>query len=160
MLQMWLEKYPVYLYEEGRIPALLLFLALAAFRDMQSRTIPCRLLAAGGLAALLLDLCGILAGRATAAAVPPSLIPGLFYFLMSLISDTGIGRGDGLAILVLGLFAGLIDTVLITALAQIVCAIWAILLLALKKADRHTRIPFMPFLLAAAAGLYLKGGRP
>ena len=158
MLQMWLEKGPVYFYEEGRGPVLLLFLALAAFRDLQSRTIPCRLLAAGGTAALLLDLCGILSGSMQAGDLFPAVIPGVFYLLMGRISGDQIGRGDGLTILVLGLFAGLPDTVLITAAAQFICAVLAGLMLVMKRADRNTRIPFVPFLLAAAAGLYLKGG--
>ena len=159
MLQMWLEKSSVYLYEEGRLPVLLLFLSLAAFRDLQTRTIPCRLLAAGAITALLLDLCGITSGRAAALSLLPSLLPGVFYLLMGLISGAQIGQGDGLTILVLGLFAGLADTVLITAAAQFACAVCAGLMLAAKKADRNTRLPFVPFLLAAAAGLYLKGGR-
>jgi len=86
------------------------------------------------------------------------VIPGVFYLLMGRISGDQIGRGDGLTILVLGLFAGLPDTVLITAAAQFVCAVLAGLMLVMKRADRNTRIPFVPFLLAAAAGLYLKGG--
>ena len=105
MLQMWLENAAAYLYEKGRLPVLLLFLALAAFRDLQTRTIPCRLLAAGAMTALLLDLCGILSGRAEAAPLLMALIPGIFYLLMSLISGAQIGQGDGLTILVLGLFA-------------------------------------------------------
>lgn len=159
MLQMWIEKGTVYFYEEGRIPALLLFLALASLRDLRSRTVPCRLLAAGGIAALFLDLCGILSGRVRAAVFPPALIPGIFYLLMSRISGAQIGQGDGMTILVLGLFMGLSDTVLISLMAQLVCAFYAGSMLVLKKAKRDTRIPFVPFLLAAVLVWYLKGGR-
>ncbi len=159
MLQMQLENTPAILYEEGRLPLLLFFLALAAFRDMRARTIPCPLLAAGFLTALVLDLCGTLSGRETAFSLLLSLIPGLFYLLMGLISGGRIGQGDGLTILILGLFAGLSDTVLITAAAQLACAVCAGLMLAAKRADLNTRIPFVPFLFAAAALLYLKGGR-
>ena len=158
MLQMWLENAAAYLYEKGRLPVLLLFLALAAFRDLQTRTIPCRLLAAGAMTALLLDLCGILSGRAEAAPLLMALIPGIFYLLMSLISGAQIGQGDGLTILVLGLLTGPSLAVVITAAAQFACAVCALLMLAMKRADRNTRIPFVPFLLAAAALLYLKGG--
>lgn len=155
---MWLEKYAVYLYEAGRTPAALLFLSLTSFRDLQSRTIPCRLLAGGALTALLLNLLGICCGRAGLASLLPALVPGVFYLLMSLISGAQIGWGDGLAVLVLGLFAGFADTVLITAAAQFICAVSAGLMLVMKKADRNTRIPFLPFLLTAAAGLCVKRG--
>ena len=109
-------------------------------------------------AAIELDLCGILSGSMQAGDLFPAVIPGVFYLLMGRISGDQIGRGDGLTILVLGLFAGLPDTVLITAAAQFICAVLAGLMLVMKRADRNTRIPFVPFLLAAAAGLYLKGG--
>lgn len=159
MFKMRIEDCAACFYEEMRIPVLLLFLTLAAIRDLQSRTVPCLLIAGGALAALLLDLCGFLSGSLPVQAFLPAVIPGVFYLLMGIISGAQIGRGDGMTILVLGLFAGLGDTVLITAAAQFICAFCAGFLLALKKADRNTRIPFVPFLLAAAACLYLKGGK-
>ena len=158
MFQMWMMRNlqdPVTLV---RALGLFAFLFSAGFWDLKRMSVPLPLLLAAGFLAGGLDLFGICSGKLQGAGPVWALLPGCFYLLLHFVSEGQIGTGDGLSILVLGLFAGLLNTVLITAAAQFLCALAAAGLLAVRKAGKKTRIPFLPFLGGAALVLYLLGG--
>ena len=67
-------------------------------------------------------------------------------------SRGAIGRGDGYLLCVAGVYLGIAGTLSLLSGALFLCAIWSLLLLAIKKAGKKTEIPFVPFLLAAYVG--------
>ena len=81
------------------------------------------------------------------------LIPGLIMYALAFFSDERIGKGDAVTLLFIGAVAG-IETVLLSMFVSFfAAAAISIVLLALKKVRKDTRLPFLPFLsLGVIAG--------
>lgn len=77
-----------------------------------------------------------------------SLLPGAFFAVVSIVTGGKLGMGDAIVLLGLGLGLGTIRTVYMIVFALLLNCIVAIVLVMLKKANRHTRIPFVPFITA------------
>ncbi len=86
------------------------------------------------------------------------MIPGVLLFLFSFLSRGNIGIGDGLLLLVTGIFLGVADTVRVFIYAIILCFGFALYLYLIKKKSRHYEIPFVPFMLAAFICVSMLGG--
>jgi len=84
-----------------------------------------------------------------------AFLPGAAMLALSFAARGQIGRGDGFALLVLGFLLPARRIVLILTGAFYLSGFAAALLLVMKKASRGTRLPFLPFLAAAAAGVLL-----
>ena len=78
------------------------------------------------------------------------LLPGAFFLICSRLTQEKVGYGDGMMLLILGGCFPLSSLWLICLMAIFLLTLWAGLLLTLKKAGRHTKIPFLPFLWAAS----------
>ena len=78
-----------------------------------------------------------------------SLVPGLFLLAMSLLTHGSIGTGDGWILLAGGLACGGMAAAEELMLALLFCAGFSLILLALGRATRKTRLPFVPFLALA-----------
>ena len=65
-----------------------------------------------------------------------------------------VGWGDGLCTLILGLLAGAGPCIFAVSAGLLLLSLLCVFLLALRKADRNSRMPFLPF-LAAGYILYL-----
>lgn len=74
------------------------------------------------------------------------LVPGVACLLLSYVTGESIGRGDGLVLCILGLLCGMKTTLAVFGMALTFSAIWAMLLLILKRAGRKTELPFLPCL--------------
>ena len=127
----------------------LILLGVAAFCDCRARKIPL-------VWVLLLFGCALI--RAAHALThggnaPHTLLlaalPGAALMLLSVCSGHAMGLGDGLVLLAAGPVFGFAPTLTALMIAFFCSALVSALLLACKKADRKTRIPFVPFLAAA-----------
>ncbi len=78
------------------------------------------------------------------------LLPGIFFLICSRLTREKVGYGDGMMLLILGGCFPRSSLWLICLIAILLLTLWAGLLLVLKKAGRHTQIPFLPFLWAAS----------
>lgn len=76
-------------------------------------------------------------------------VPGLFLLCIGKASGGALGLGDGLVILVSGLYMGIWKALEWLALALLLAAVWAGFLLVFKKKGRKASFPFVPFLMAA-----------
>ena len=76
---------------------------------------------------------------------------GVIILLLARVSSERIGYGDGLMVMVSGAFLGLFMNIRLLMWALFISALVSAALLALKKAGRHTELPFAPFLLASYA---------
>ncbi len=78
-----------------------------------------------------------------------SLLPGIILIGLGWLSKWQIGIGDGIIILIMGLWLGIRETVAVLLMGMFLCSIVCGGLLLLRKAGRKTKVPFVPFLWAA-----------
>lgn len=79
------------------------------------------------------------------------MLLGVILLLLARVSAERIGYGDGLMVMVSGAFLGLFLNIRLLMWALLISAAASVILLCLKKADRHTQLPFAPFLLVSYA---------
>lgn len=79
------------------------------------------------------------------------MIPGLLLLCIGKVSGGALGLGDGLVVLVSGIYLGIWRTLEFITLALLLSAAWAGFLMMGRKKGRKACFPFVPFLLAAYA---------
>ncbi len=120
----------------------LLFLAILASEDIRERKISfCKLI----FFAVPVIPYHVLAGSFGLKEIAGCLIPGGVLLLLSWMTGESIGYGDGMAVLVLGLWTGGRFTFYALAAGIMLSGFYAAVSVIRKRRDV---IPFMPFLLA------------
>lgn len=130
-------------------------LGICSFEDVRHRRIRQFWLILYGAEALCADLFWMDWGIFTFVT---SILPGCVMLVLSKLSRGGVGEGDGMLLIVAGLFLGAQDTVQILFAACVFAAGYAVFLVAGKKKDRKYEIAFVPFLFAAYIGKLLAVG--
>lgn len=74
------------------------------------------------------------------------ILPGLMLCVVTRVSRGAIGTGDGVLILLLGLYLGIQKTMTTLAAAFFLAFFWAIGLLCFKKRKKDETFPFVPFI--------------
>ena len=123
-----------------------IYMSVCAIVDIRHREIPLLLLIFGIAAALGIDLWWIKEGVVTVAETGTSLLPGVFFLLTGFFTGEKVGYGDGLLLLAAGLLLGVYRCFLALGIGLLFSALISLFLLLLRRADRHSRIPFVPFL--------------
>lgn len=117
-------------------------LAGNSFTDLRIRRINFRF-------SCICAFCGVLlcisAGK-NPLAVSCALIPGIFMTAAGIFAKEQIGLGDGLVILISGLFLTLPEVLSVCAAASLFSLIPAGILF--LRRNKNAKIPFVPFLLA------------
>lgn len=85
-------------------------------------------------------------------------LPGLLLFLVSKISRGAIGAGDAAVLTGLGSMAGWQTASELCLLALFLCSAVGLFMILVKRADKKTSLPFIPFLTAALGLMGLMGG--
>lgn len=75
------------------------------------------------------------------------LLPGFFLLAVGKASNGKVGYGDGILILVLGVWTGFLECLLTLTAGLLLASIWAAAALILKIHNKKDTIPFIPFLL-------------
>ena len=75
------------------------------------------------------------------------LAEGLLLILVSVMTKGQIGMGDGLLLAACGLMLGGKDNMVMFFFACLSSAIVSVLIMIIKKADKKTTIPFVPFMI-------------
>ena len=133
-------------YRIGINVGLLALLTWFTVTDIRRRVI---IWPAAALAGVVGLLCHILVPGLQPMESIWGLIPGAALLVISGICGEAIGRGDCYVLMACGSLLGFAGTWKLLAVAMIFAGLWAVLLLAGKKAGRRSVLPFMPFLLAA-----------
>ena len=91
----------------------------------------------------------------TIMSLAGGILIGVILLGISYITRQRIGAGDGLLIMILGAYLGFeaIGVVLLYALT--LSAIWSVLLLMIKKVNRHHEVAFVPFIFVGYIGVLL-----
>lgn len=72
---------------------------------------------------------------------------GLLLILISLLTKGEIGMGDGILLAACGLMLGGRDNLIMFFFACLSSAVVSALIMLIKKADKKTKIPFVPFMI-------------
>ena len=113
--------------------------------DIRERSIPAMIFFIFGL---LGTMEYFVSGRTDLINESFGVILGIVFIAVSYISDSKLGMGDALAILVTGIFLGGTEAACAVLYAMLITAVFSIIILVLRKGTRSTVLPFLPFLLA------------
>lgn len=123
----------------GAILSIILF----AVYDMKKKEIPVFMLMAAGVLSVLYM---IVIRDADGGNIAYSLLPGAVLLALSLCTRESIGYGDGLIVLIMGMWLGPLMCTAAVLLGLLLSAVCALFLLILRKVQGKSRIPFVPFL--------------
>ena len=130
------------------IPGMMVLLFAAAY-DVKTKRIPVSAITAAALLCVLTVVMSAAAGTESMLRLFLAGMPGALLLIIAFLSRESVGYGDGILMLCLGPVFGLQRTLFGVAVAFFVTALTSTGLLAVKKAGRYTRIPFVPFLASA-----------
>lgn len=124
----------------------LVLLCICSVFDIRKKELPLLILIAGFSAALGIEIWYIWKGLETFAGIAESLLPGVFLLLLSFCTREKVGYGDGLMLIILGLFLGFYKCFFILCVGLIFSSVFALILLLFCKAEKNSRLPLVPFL--------------
>lgn len=125
---------------------LLFILAGAGYEDFQEKKIHLLIPLAGGVAGILLQV--IFRERGVADLLLGS-VPGAVFLMISLWGKGVVGGGDGMMLLVCGIYLGFWESIALLFLALWLIGITALFFIVIKRKGKHDSLPFVPFLAAA-----------
>lgn len=82
---------------------------------------------------------------------------GAFVYILSLLTNEKIGKGDAMIVMVSGLYLGFMNTVIVLWLASILAAFFGGVMVKRHGHRMDLEIPFVPFLLGAYLTVFLVG---
>ena len=123
-----------------------IFLFICSITDLRKREIkPVVLIVFGIMASVFYVLFKPVCLYEEAAGI----VIGLFFVGLHFITDEKIGLGDGLLMIVTGIFLGGRQNASLIMIAMLLSAVYSIVFLMIKKADKKTSFAFVPFVFAA-----------
>lgn len=127
-----------------------LVLTVSSVFDIRKKRIPIQVLIAGGIwAVICLTISAVRNGAEVLTGALPGLIPGAGLLALGFLTQQKVGYGDGILLMIMGLMEGGKMVILTFCIGLFLQSILAVLLVLVKKADKQTQIPFVPFLLTA-----------
>ena len=122
-----------------------MWLGILGYLDFKYREIPQWLIVLGGILGILFCL----GEQRALLSVLCSCLPGVAALLFSRITKEVMGYGDGMVLLVLGLFFSISRVLSIGMAAFALAGLMALALLVIFRKRGNYRIPFLPFLTVA-----------
>lgn len=117
-------------------------LSICSFYDLKQKEVPLLPIVIVGIGGILYIIFGVEKISYIAGAGL-----GILCLLFGKITEESLGYGDGYLLLAIGLLIGLKKNIALLIIALFLSAIFSMVLLILKKGNRKTTIPFVPFLL-------------
>lgn len=127
-------------------------LCVSAWTDFKRKQVSMLLLAVFAIVGILGQL---IFRQESAVSLVAGVLIGLLVLGVSRLTKGGIGAGDGWILCVTGIYLGFYKNMQLFFTALILSAIAGAGLIIIKKANRKTELAFVPFLLAAYAGIVL-----
>jgi leader peptidase (prepilin peptidase)/N-methyltransferase len=134
--------------------AMMGMLTLCSAQDMRKKQIQLNLVLAFGILGILFHM---LWRTQSIGSLLSGMAVGLVLLILALLSDGRIGEGDGVLLIVTGIYLGLEGNLELLFSGLLLCGLWALALLVFRKKKRQDTIPFVPFLLAAYVGMLVCG---
>ena len=100
----------------------------------------------GGFMGVAINLWQIAGGYLSFVEIGLAVLPGCFFLLVGFVTGQKVGYGDGLLLVVIGLFTGFNRCALILCISLVLLSVSALVLLCIRKVGKNSKIPFVPFL--------------
>lgn len=130
----------------GKSAILFLFLGICSYTDIRKKVICVKCLPPFFLTGLIL---AALSGKEGLISAVLGMAAGLFILLISFITNGAVGSGDALALMVTGVFLGVMKNTELLCLSLFISAVFSAAALISGRCGRKTELPFLPFILAA-----------
>ena len=130
----------------------LLFLGIGSWMDLRTRELSVSFL---GLFGVLSISCNVFWNYQSAKSLFAGCTVGILFLVIGWMTRESIGYGDGLAILILGIFEGGKNIFWIVFGAFLLGGIYGGYRMAVKKSKAEDTFPFFPFLMFAALGVWI-----
>lgn len=131
--------------------AVMAMLALCSVEDIRHRRVNSILILLMGMVGVCFH---ILWQQQTLYSMMAGLLPGIVLLGISFLSGQAVGIGDGLVVMVMGIFLGGSRNLQILFLALLISAVVSLVLFLTKRKSRKDSIPFIPCLLIAYLGVF------
>ena len=132
--------------------SVLAVLGICSYEDIKNKRIHVGWPAVFAAAGILM---WILEGEWHMVEILFSILPGLLVLFLSFITRGGIGEGDGMLLMTIGIYLGGAGVLQIFVYALFLAGGYALFLFLIKKKGRKYEIAFIPFLLLAFLGTRL-----
>lgn len=127
--------------------AVFLFLFVSSISDYRSRTVSMRWIELWMAVGIGLDIYKVCLGGLAIRGLLCAILPGVCLLLVAYFTGAA-GCGDGFAWLIVGFLWDSADCLGAFAMSLILIFVWSIGVLALNRAGKKTRLPFLPFSFA------------
>lgn len=131
------------------------YILLLAFMDIRRRELCLGLLLTGIPLAVISR---IVLGNIPAALVIAGGAAGALFMIISRVTEEAFGYGDSILIMIMGIFLGIWDLLLMLVTAFFLASVFSVIMLAGGHYTKKSSFPFVPFLAAAYIGGMLIGG--
>lgn len=125
---------------------LFFFLGICAVFDGMEKKVPLAVIWLGIITAIVLHIEGIIGDRSW-WDMGMAVLPGMIFWMLSLVTYEKVGYGDGWMLVMIGLFTGLWKCFLILMVGLVSESLSVLVLLAFRRISKDRQIPFAPFLL-------------
>ena len=136
-----------------KVVILLLYLLLLSIYDIRGLRVPALLLTIGCIGIGINAVWELCTGQQTLLQSMLGVIPGILFLVIAWVSGKA-GYADGIILIWIGIMCGYRDSFLVLAASLMLASTISIILLMLRKVNRQSRIPYIPF-LAAGLGIVL-----
>lgn len=124
-----------------------LWLGMLAGMDARRRYVPIWLLIIGGIFVTFVSVYEGWKGKLEITELFWSILPGMVLLTVAVLTKNA-GWADGVVLLLLGLCTGFRTCIFSFGLSMFFISIVSLTLLAFRKVNKNTKLPFLPFLYA------------
>lgn len=143
--------------EKGIWMAAFLWLLVLSFYDIRYKRVPVWMVMLGGAAMAGIGIYRGVCGETKPADLLTGILPGMALLLLAL-GTRKAGWADGVILMLLGSVMGFRQCILIVMFSLLLISALSAVLLVLKKADKATVIPYVPFLSIGFVLCVMLGG--
>lgn len=136
----------------------LVILIVMAVRDIKSRNVPVWILGVSMIIMICYVGYQIITGNINYCLTFAGGIVGVFFLIMSKITEEAVGYGDSFVVLFLGIILGFWNILFVLSSAFLLLLCVTIPLLWKKKMSRKVALPFLPFLAGGYLSFLIMGG--
>lgn len=133
------------------------YLAGLSVIDVRQREVPAWLLVIGSAGAILLTGWRLHTGETSLVGMAFGAVPGVMLLAIAFLTKNA-GIGDGIVLLQLSFLFLLERVILAFSISLIIMGLFSGVILLLKKGNRQTRMPYLPFLWLGCLGSFCFGG--
>ena len=125
---------------------IIVFLLVCSYYDIKERVVYTNICVVFFILAIIVEL---LLGDKGILVILYGILPAIFIFIVSIISNESIGKGDAFIFLIVGIMFGCVDTLIIFVMALLIIVMYSIPLIVFKHNSIKTSLPFSPFVLTS-----------